>query len=77
VDPRDVLTRDPQIMFASWCGKPVDATTIAARPGWQAMAAVASDQIHEIPGEDVLSPGPSLLHGLRRMHEIIQAFQTR
>jgi len=77
VDPRDVVTRDPQIMFASWCGKPVDATTIAARPGWQAMAAVASDQIHEIPGEDVLSPGPSLLHGLRRMHEIIQAFQTR
>jgi iron complex transport system substrate-binding protein len=77
VEPRDVVTRDPQIVLASWCGKPVDATAIAARPGWHAMAAVASGQIHEISGEDVLSPGPSLLHGLRRMHEIIQAFQIR
>ena len=77
VDARDVVTRDPQIMFASWCGKPVDATTIAARPGWHAMAAVASDQIHEIPGEDVLSPGPSLVHGLRKIHETIQAVQAR
>jgi len=23
----------------------------------------------------LLSPGPSLVHGLRRIHEIIQAFQ--
>ena len=73
----DVAARDPQIILASWCGKPVDAAAIAARPGWAAVAAVAGGQIHEIPGEDVLSPGPSLLHGLRRMHEIIQAFQAR
>jgi hypothetical protein len=25
----------------------------------------------------VLSPGPSLVHGLRRIHEVIQAFQAR
>jgi hypothetical protein len=37
---------------------------------------VASGQIHEIAGEDVLAPGPSLLHGLRRIHEIIHAFQA-
>ena len=73
----DVIARDPQIILASWCGKPVDAAAIAARPGWQAITAVAAGQVHEIPGEDVLSPGPSLLHGLRRMHEIIQTFQAR
>jgi hypothetical protein len=39
------------------------------------VAAVATAQIHEIPGEDVLAPGPSLMHGLRRIHEIIHAFQ--
>jgi iron complex transport system substrate-binding protein len=72
----DVVRRDPQIILASWCGKPVDTTAIAGRPGWQRVSAVAAGQIHEIPGEDVLSPGPSLLHGLRRMHEIIQAFQV-
>jgi iron complex transport system substrate-binding protein len=75
VAPAEVVRRDPQIILASWCGKPVDRAAIAARPGWSAMAAVAGGQIHEIPGEDVLAPGPSLMHGLRRIHEIIHAFQ--
>jgi iron complex transport system substrate-binding protein len=70
-----VARRDPQIILASWCGKPVDTAAIVARPGWQRVSAVAAGQVHEIPGEDVLSPGPSLVHGLRRIHEIIQAFQ--
>jgi iron complex transport system substrate-binding protein len=73
----DVVARDPEIILASWCGKPVDVAAIAARPGWKAVAAVAAGEIHEIPGEDVLSPGPSLAHGLRRIHEIVQAFQAR
>jgi iron complex transport system substrate-binding protein len=71
----EVARRDPQIILASWCGKPVDRALIAARPGWAAVSAVASGQIHEIPGEDVLAPGPSLMHGLRRIHEIIHDFQ--
>jgi len=71
----EVARRDPQIILASWCGKPVDTAAILARPGWQRVSAVAAGQVHEIPGEDVLSPGPSLVHGLRRIHEIIQAFQ--
>jgi iron complex transport system substrate-binding protein len=72
----EVARRDPQIILASWCGKPVDTAAIVVRPGWQTVSAVAAGQVHEIPGEDVLSPGPSLLHGLRRIHEIIQAFQA-
>ena len=74
--PRRSSRRDPQIILASWCGKPVDPAAIAARPGWSAVAAVAAGQIHEIAGEDVLAPGPSLMHGLRRIHEIIQTFQS-
>lgn len=72
----EVARRDPQIILASWCGKPVDVAAIAARPGWDRVSAVRAGEVHEIAGEDVLSPGPSLLHGLRRMHEIIQAFQV-
>jgi iron complex transport system substrate-binding protein len=71
----EVARRDPQIILASWCGKPVDRDAIAARPGWSAIAAVAAGQIHEIAAEDVLAPGPSLMHGLRRIHEIIHEFQ--
>lgn len=76
VDLQEVVRRDPQIILASWCGKPVDRAAIAARPGWPAISAVREGQVHEIPGEDVLVPGPSLLHGLRRIHEIIQTFQA-
>jgi iron complex transport system substrate-binding protein len=77
VDPSEVLRRDPEIILASWCGKPVDPAAIAARPGWSAVAAVARGEIHELDGADVLSPGPSLMLGLRRIHEIVQNFQTR
>lgn len=77
VAPADVVARDPQIILASWCGKPVDVAAIAARPGWRRIAAVAAGEMHEIDGADVLAPGPSLVRGLRRIHEIIQAFQAR
>jgi iron complex transport system substrate-binding protein len=74
VDPDEVARRDPEIILASWCGKPVDRTAIAERPGWGAVTAVRRGQIHELDGADVLSPGPSLMGGLRRIHEIIQAY---
>ena len=76
VSAEEVACRDPQIILASWCGKPVDRTVFGSRPGWEQMSAVRAGQVHELAGEDVLSPGPSLMHGLRRIHEIIQAFQA-
>jgi len=76
VAPEAVIEHDPQIILASWCGKPVDAGEIARRPGWADITAVNSNQIHEVDGADILSPGPSLVHCVRRIHEIIQAFQV-
>lgn len=76
IDAAEVTRRDPQIILASWCGKPVDRDAIARRPGWDAVAAVRAGQIHELDGADVLAPGPSLMAGLRRIHEIVQAFQS-
>ena len=71
-----VIERDPQIILASWCGKPVDPAAIRRRPGWDQIAAVKTSQIYELDGADILSPGPSLVHGVRRIHEIIQAFHA-
>lgn len=76
VAPEAVIERDPQIILASWCGKPVDVEQIARRPGWAHITAVKRNQIHELDGADILSPGPSLVHGVRRIHEIIQAFHA-
>jgi iron complex transport system substrate-binding protein len=76
VDPEEVIRRDPEVILASWCGKPVDPAAIAGRPGWDRISAVRSGQIHEIDGADVLAPGPSLMIGLRRIHEIVQSVQA-
>jgi iron complex transport system substrate-binding protein len=77
VDPAEVARRDPEIILASWCGKPVDVDAIRRRPGWERINAVRSGRIHALDGADVLSPGPSLLAGLRQIHEIVQGALER
>ncbi|HEX7140327.1 MAG TPA: cobalamin-binding protein [Vicinamibacterales bacterium] len=72
VDPAEVVRRDPEIVFASWCGKKVNRERIRARAGWDRVSAVASDQLYEIKSTYILQPGPaSLTDGVRQMHEII------
>src|SRR5499426_549773 len=72
VDPAEVIRRDPEIILASCYGKPVDVAAIGRRPGWERINAVRAGRIHEVDGADILSPGPSLLAGLRHIHEIVQ-----
>jgi iron complex transport system substrate-binding protein len=73
VDPAEVVRRDPEIVVASWCGKPVDLDAIRSRPGWRGITAVRTGRVHALPSGDVLSPGPSISRGLRSLHEIVQA----
>jgi iron complex transport system substrate-binding protein len=73
VDPAEVVRRDPEIIVASWCGKRVDLDGIRGRPGWGGIAAVRTGRVHAIPSGDVLSPGPSVVRGLRALHELVQA----
>jgi len=72
VEPAEVVHRDPQIILLSWCGKPADLESVRARPGWDRISAVREDRVHEIDGADLLSPGPSMLVGLRHVHELVQ-----
>ena len=72
VDPLEVARRDPQVIFASWCGKRVKKATIRSRPGWDATSAVRDDRIFEITSTSILQPGPaSLTDGVQRMHAIL------
>ncbi len=72
VDPAEVARRDPEIILASWCGKPVDVDAIGRRAGWDAVSAVREGAVHALDGSDILSPGPSVLLGLRQIHDIVQ-----
>ncbi len=71
VSPEQVCRANPEIIFASWCGKPVNRAAIASRPGWQEIAAVRGGQIHEIPGEDILQPGFRLVYGYEYLKRVI------
>ena len=72
VDPREVARRDPEVIFASWCGKKVRKAAIRARAGWDAVSAVRHERIFEIKSTYILQPGPaSLTDGVRQIHAIL------
>ena len=74
VSADEVARRDPEIVFASWCGKKVRPERIAARPGWDRMTAVREGRIHEIKSAHILQPGPVILRGMRQMADVIAAW---
>jgi iron complex transport system substrate-binding protein len=74
VDPEEVRRRDPQVIFASWCGKKVKKATIQNRPGWDRVAAVRDGHIFEIKSTYILQPGPACLtDGVAQIHAHLSA----
>jgi iron complex transport system substrate-binding protein len=72
VDPAEVARRDPEVIFASWCGKKMRKPTIVSRPGWDQVSAVRDDRIFEIKSTYILQPGPaSLTEGVRQLHAVL------
>lgn len=74
VDPAEVARRDPEVIFASWCGKKMKKAAIVSRRGWERVSAVRHDRIYEIKSTYILQPGPaSLTDGVRQLHELLQS----
>ena len=77
VDPDEVVRRDPQIILASWCGKPVDIESHRGAAGMgrdQRGPAAAAFTNWTAPTS--CRPGPSAILGLRQIHEIVQALHA-
>jgi len=71
VDPAEVVRRDPEVIFASWCGKRMRKATIVQRPDWDRVTAVRHDRIFEVKSTYILQPGPaSLTEGVRQLHAL-------
>lgn len=71
-DALEVVRRDPDIIVGSWCGKKFRPEKVAARPGWEKVAAVQNSQLFEIKSAEILQPGPAALSdGVGRLHHII------
>ena len=68
----EIVQRNPDIIIGSWCGKKFRAEKVAARPGWQDVAAVRNKQLFEIKSADILQPGPAALtDGVAQLHRIV------
>jgi len=74
VDPAEVARRDPEVIFASWCGKKMKKATIQHRPGWDRVSAVRHDRIFEIKSTYILQPGPAALtDGIAQIHDRLRS----
>ena len=77
-DGADIVARNPDIVFGSWCGRRFRPAHVLARPGWADVNAVKTGQIFEIKSADILQPGPaSLTDGVEQLHRIIMAWGAR
>lgn len=67
VRAEEVRAADPEIIFASWCGKAVDFDALSRRPGWKDITAVRQGRLIEIPADEILQPGFLLIYGFERI----------
>ena len=71
-DGGEIVGRNPDIIFGSWCGKKFRPEKVAAREGWDVVSAVRHQQLFEIKSPEILQPGPAALtDGVLKMHQII------
>ena len=69
----DVIEKNPDVILASWCGKPVDIDSIKKREGWDQITAIKNNRIHEIDSSIILQPGPACLtDGLQALESLIR-----
>ena len=77
-NPALVVEKNPDVILGSWCGKKFRPERVAARPGWQAVAAVRANQLFEVKSADILQPGPAALtDGVRRIHALLANYLRR
>ena len=75
-DQNEVIKRNPDIILASWCGKPVRFKKMLKREGWDQIPAIQNEQIFEIGSDIILQPGPAALtDGVKEMHRIFKRYE--
>lgn len=76
-NPSQVITRQPDIIIGSWCGRKFRPEHVAARPGWDAIPAVQNGHVYEIKSADILQPGPAALtDGVGQLVAIFDRWHT-
>lgn len=77
INDQEILSANPDIILASWCGKKVDRDSIKNRHGYSEMSAVKSGLVIELPPEIFLQPGPALfLEGIDQLLALFSKYQS-
>lgn len=72
----DVMDANPDVVLASWCGKPFSKERFVTRAGYHEMTAVHRDHIYEI-GSEILQFGPMLVDSLKQLFAMFQTLQKQ
>src|SRR5262244_2402686 len=76
VSAEQVIAASPDIIVGSWCGKKFVPAKVAARPGFAAVTAVRTGELHEIKSTLILQPGPAALtDGLDALVAVVDAWR--
>ncbi len=71
-DGGEIVRRNPDIIFGSWCGRKFRPDHVLGRAGWENVNAVKNRQLFEIKSAEILQPGPAALtDGVEQIHRII------
>ena len=74
-DGQEIVRRNPDIIFGSWCGRKFRPEHVLQRAGWETVNAVKHQQLFEIKSAEILQPGPAaLVDGVEQLHRIIMAW---
>jgi iron complex transport system substrate-binding protein len=77
-DGAEIVKRNPDIVFGSWCGRKFRPDHVRARAGWEDVNAVRNDQLFEIKSAEILQPGPAALtDGVEQLHKIIMRWSEK
>lgn len=69
VTTSEIVATQPDVVFASWCGKPFDRDAFLTRFSAHKLPAISADHIYELPPEIILQPGPACLtDGVSALH---------
>ena len=78
VSSNEVIYENPDIIFASWCGKKVNFKKIKEREGWDSISAIKTNFLFEIKSPIILQPGPAALtDGLLQINNCIENWKKQ
>lgn len=74
VGAETIVQRDPEVIVLTDADLPFNPQTpemVAARPGWNTIAAVRNKAIYAVPAELYSTPGPRLVQGLEDLAKLL------